>query len=92
MWLADPRQHFPPQTDGDLVEDGVCVGFLTDKIGLSQPTVTTHLQVLAEADLVRSKKIKNWVYYRLNTARIDALLGDLSVALGRNRHRDKSEL
>lgn len=23
-WLKDPRRHFPPQVDGDLVGDGVC--------------------------------------------------------------------
>jgi hypothetical protein len=23
-WLKDPEAHFPPQRDGDLVEDGVC--------------------------------------------------------------------
>ena len=23
-WLKDPTAHFPPQVDGDLVEDGVC--------------------------------------------------------------------
>jgi len=23
-WLKDPTAHFPPQTDGDLVSDGVC--------------------------------------------------------------------
>ena len=22
-WLKEPREHFPPQTDGDLVRDGV---------------------------------------------------------------------
>ena len=33
----------------DLVEDGVCVGFITKKIKLSQPAVTEHMQVLAAA-------------------------------------------
>lgn len=83
MWLADPNTHFPPQRDGDLVEDGVCVGFITDKVGLTQPTVTTHLQALAEANLVTSKKIKNWVYYKLNDRGIDDLLVVLSRALNR---------
>ena len=23
-WLKNPRKHFPPQVDGDLVKDGVC--------------------------------------------------------------------
>lgn len=63
-WLLDPTAHFPPQRDGDLVEDGVCVGFITDKTGLSQPTVTTYMQMLEKAGLVRSKRIKNWVFYK----------------------------
>jgi DNA-binding transcriptional ArsR family regulator len=80
-WLADPEKHFPPQQDGDLVTDGVCVGFITEKIGLSQPTVTTHMQALAKAELVTSKKIKNWVYYKRNGKAIDRLIKDLDRAL-----------
>ena len=80
-WLADPTAHFPPQRDGDLVEDGVCVGFITKKIELSQPAVTEHMQVLASAKLVTSKKIKNWVFYKLETRRVATLLEDLSKAL-----------
>jgi DNA-binding transcriptional ArsR family regulator len=83
IWLTEPEKHFPPQRDGDLVEDGVCVGFITEKIGLSQPTVTTHMQALAKAELVTSKKIKNWVYYRPNGAVIDRFLGDMGRALRR---------
>ena len=63
-WLLDPTAHFPPQRDGDLVEDGVCVAFITDKLGLSQPTVTSHMKVLADHGLVTSKKVKNWVFYK----------------------------
>ena len=64
-WLSDPERYFPPQVDGDLVKDGVCVGFITEKIGLKQPTVTNHMQVLQDAEFVTSKKIKNWVFYKL---------------------------
>lgn len=83
IWLTEPEKHFPPQRDGDLVKDGVCVGFITEKIGLSQPTVTTHMQALAKAGLVTSKKIKNWVYYKPNGTAIDRLLGDMGRALRR---------
>ena len=48
-WLKDPRAHFPPQKDGDLVKDGVCVVFIARKLGVAQPTATTHLQTLARA-------------------------------------------
>ncbi|WP_226892618.1 ArsR/SmtB family transcription factor [Phycobacter azelaicus] len=73
-WLSDPERHFPPQEDGDLVEDGVCVGFITDKIGLRQPTVTNHMRLLQDAGLVESKKIKNWVFYKLVPSRAAEVL------------------
>ena len=34
-WLRDPVAHFPPQRDGDLVDDGVCVTFIADKLGVA---------------------------------------------------------
>lgn len=81
MWLTEPEKHFPPQQDADLVKDGVCVSFITEKTGLSQPTVTTHMQALAAAELVTSKKIKNWVYYKPNGAAIERLFANLNRAL-----------
>ncbi len=77
-WIVDPRAHFPKQVDGDLVEDGVCVGFITDKIGLKQPTVTAHMKVLEEAGLVTSKKIKNWVFYKPDRKAISQFVEGLS--------------
>ncbi len=82
VWLMAPRAHFPAQRDADLVEDGVCVSFITEKLGLSQPTTTTHMQALAAAGLVGSKKIKNWVYYKPDAEAIQRFLGDLGLLLG----------
>lgn len=72
-WLKDPRTHFPPQRDGDLVDDGVCVLFIADKLGVAQPTATTHLQTLARAGLVTAKRIGQWTFYKRNEAAIAAL-------------------
>jgi ArsR family transcriptional regulator len=83
-WLKDPEKHFPKQQDADLVSDGVCVGFLTNKVGLSQPTVSAHMQTLAKAGLVQSKKIKNWVYYRPDPKGINAFLGALTGRFGQS--------
>ncbi|HZS10030.1 MAG TPA: metalloregulator ArsR/SmtB family transcription factor [Blastocatellia bacterium] len=69
-WLKDPEAHFPPQVDGDLVRDGVCVVLIAEKLGLSQPTATEHLKVLSHAGLVRAKRIKQWTFYRRDEARI----------------------
>ena len=69
-WLRDPRAHFPPQRDGDLVEDGVCSLFIAEKLGVSQPTCGEHLKVLSRAGLIRGKKIKQWVFYQRDEERI----------------------
>jgi DNA-binding transcriptional ArsR family regulator len=71
-WLKDPRAHFPPQVDGDLVEDGVCGIFIAAKLGISHPTVSEHMRVLAQAGLVTPKRIKQWIFYRRDEARIAA--------------------
>ena len=69
-WLKDPEAHFPAQVDGDLVKDGVCVVFIAQKLGVSQPTATEHLKVLSQAGLVRSKRIKQWTFYKRDEPRI----------------------
>jgi len=81
-WIMNPEVNFPPQQDGDLVEDGVCVGFITEKIGLSQPTVTSHMKILAGAGLVSSKQIKNWVFYKPETERFKSAIIVLQGMLG----------
>ena len=72
-WLKDPVTHFPPQTDGDLVRDGVCGALIAEKLGVSQPTVSEHLRVLAQAGFLRSKRIKQWNFYRRDEAWIKSL-------------------
>ena len=47
-----------------------CVCDLTGAFDLSQPTISHHLKVLAEAGLLDRDKRGVWVYYR---ARIEAL-------------------
>src|SRR4051812_25810896 len=63
-WLKDPKAHFRPQVDGDLVEDGVCGVLIAEKLGVSQPTVSEHLKILSQAGLLRSKRIKQWTFYK----------------------------
>jgi DNA-binding transcriptional ArsR family regulator len=76
-WLRDPVAHFPPQRDGDLVDDGVCVVFIANKLGVAQPTATAHLQALARAGLVTSKRIGQWTFYKRDEAAIQAFTGQL---------------
>ncbi|WP_342240183.1 ArsR/SmtB family transcription factor [Inquilinus sp. OTU3971] len=71
-WLKDPRAHFPPQADGDLVEDGVCGVFIADKLGISQPTLSEHMRVLVQSGLVVPKRIKQWTFYKRDEEQIRA--------------------
>ena len=63
-WLKQPRRHFRPQVEGDLVEDGVCGVLLAEKLGVSQPTASEHMKILLRAGLVRAKRIKQWTFYK----------------------------
>jgi DNA-binding transcriptional ArsR family regulator len=71
-WLKDPEAHFPPQRDGDLVKDGVCGVLIAAKLEVSQPTVSEHLKVLAQAGLIRPKRIKQWTFYKRDEKAIAA--------------------
>jgi DNA-binding transcriptional ArsR family regulator len=78
-WLKDPVANFPPQVDGDLVEDGVCAVWIAEKLGVSQPTLSEHMRVLSQAGLVRAKRIKQWTFYRRDEARIAAIKEAISA-------------
>jgi len=69
-WLKQPRKHFPPQVDGDLVKDGVCGVLIATKLRISQPTASEHLRILSQAGLIRGKRIKKWTFYRRDESSI----------------------
>jgi ArsR family transcriptional regulator len=78
-WLKNPRAHFREQIDGDLVNDGVCGLLIAEKLGVSQPTASEHMRILAAAGLVTGRKIKQWTFYRReesNIARAKKLFAD----------------
>jgi DNA-binding transcriptional ArsR family regulator len=69
-WLKNPRKHFPPQVDGDLVKDGVCGLLIARKLHVSQPTASEHMKILLQAGLVKGKRIKQWTFYLRNEKQI----------------------
>jgi ArsR family transcriptional regulator len=76
-WLKAPRAHFREQVDGDLVEDGVCGLLIAEKLGVSQPTVTEHMRLLVGIGAVRSKRIKQWTFYKRDEDRIRELMATI---------------
>lgn len=81
QWLKEPEAHFPPQADGDLVRDGVCGLLIAAKSGLSQPTVSEHMKVLCQAGLVRTKRIKQWTFYKRDEKRIRDVKKGISTTI-----------
>ncbi|SEC53390.1 transcriptional regulator, ArsR family [Rhizobiales bacterium GAS188] len=80
-WLKEPRRHFPPQIDGDLVADGVCALLIAEKLGITQATLSEHLRILVQAGLLRHKRIKQWIFYRRDEDRIGAIKAELLADL-----------
>jgi ArsR family transcriptional regulator len=80
-WLKQPKAHFRPQVDGDLVKDGVCAALIAEKLDISQPTLSEHMRVLCLAGLVESKRIKQWTFYKRNEARIREIKRSIAAGL-----------
>ncbi len=55
-----------------------CVCHLVKPLGLAQPTVTHHLQVLRRAGLLEREQRGVWAYYRVVPGALDALRGLLA--------------
>jgi DNA-binding transcriptional ArsR family regulator len=69
-WLKDPAAHFPPQRHGDLVEDGVTADAVARKLGVSRSVAETHLGLLADVGLLRTRRVRRRIHYRRDEMRI----------------------
>ena len=64
-----------------LVADAgeLCSCNLQEPLGKSQPTISHHTKVLAEAGLIRGEKRGRWVWWRIVPERLDAVRDSLAV-------------
>ncbi|SEM16145.1 DNA-binding transcriptional regulator, ArsR family [Paenisporosarcina quisquiliarum] len=63
-WLKDPAAHFGPQDGIDLIEVGVCVSQITEKLNMTQSTASQYLSTLQKAGLIKATRIGKWTYYK----------------------------
>ncbi|MBS6721182.1 MAG: winged helix-turn-helix transcriptional regulator [Peptoniphilus harei] len=49
-------------------------GEISDKFDLSKATISHHLKILREQDLIYEEKEKNFIYYELNTSVFEEIL------------------
>ena len=80
-WLKDPVANFPPQVDGDLVDDGVCADFIRERLGVAAATASRHLTLLTEAGVLIPTRKKGWTFYRRDEAGIRRLVKALQSNL-----------
>ena len=57
----------------------VCACELIEPLGLSQPTVSHHLNVLHEAGLLDRERRGKWVYFKVRAEPLEALRAALSA-------------
>lgn len=50
-----------------------CICNLTDRVGVSQPTVSHHMKMLVDAGLLEREQRGKWAYYRVVPGALDAL-------------------
>ena len=64
-----------------LVADAgeLCSCNLQEPLGKSQPTISHHTKVLAEAGLIRGEKRGRWVWWQIVPERLDAVRNSLAV-------------
>ncbi|MEA2574396.1 MAG: ArsR family transcriptional regulator, arsenate/arsenite/antimonite-responsive transcriptional [Chloroflexia bacterium] len=78
--LADPtRLRIVEMLSGTC--DSICVCDITTQFDLGQPTISHHLKVLRDANLVSWEKRGLWVYYSLNRDAFEEVAGYLNGLL-----------
>lgn len=67
-----------------LKEGRLSAGEIAGHFDMTGATISYHLSILKKADLVREEKIKNFVYYELNTSVVEEIMLWLSDLKGGN--------
>jgi len=65
LWLKE-RSNFPPPLPEHVSINGVCVGYIQEKAGLSQSTISNYMSQLKKQELVIAERQGQWTFYRRN--------------------------
>ena len=80
IWLKD-RSNFPPPLPGHEDVKGVCIGYIQEKAGLSQSTISNYMGMLKLAGLVESERHGQWTFYSRNEDAIRAFVSEVEEEL-----------
>ncbi|MCR5609083.1 MAG: autorepressor SdpR family transcription factor [Lachnospiraceae bacterium] len=66
-----------------LLKNGrMSAGEIGSNFDMTGATISYHLSILKKADLIRETKVKNYIYYELNTSVVEELMHWLSELKG----------
>jgi ArsR family transcriptional regulator, arsenate/arsenite/antimonite-responsive transcriptional repressor len=77
--LADPTRLRLLSMLLDSEHGEACTCDLVEPLGLSQPTVTHHLQRMAEVGIVHGERRGRWTYYSVDKNAIEAITDALQL-------------
>ena len=83
--LADPvrRQILDLLKNGRLSAGEISAHFL-----VTAPSISRHLSVLKEADLIRDQREGKYIYYELNTSVLEEIMLWITDLKGESDHED----
>lgn len=64
--LCTPSTHFAHQKSADPTKMGVCVQILAEHFGISQPTMSRHIELLRRAQFITAQRQGQWTYCTRN--------------------------
>lgn len=79
--LADPTRR---KILGLLKAQDMNAGEIAEQFNMTKPSISNHLNILRQADLVDSEKIGQNVIYSLNTSVLEDIMGMLSNLTNRS--------
>lgn len=53
-----------------LVKEELCACHILEEFNITQPTLSYHMKILVDCNLIYGEKDGNWIRYRLNQYRI----------------------
>lgn len=66
--LIHPGQEFAHQESADPETTGVCMNMIAERMGVTQPTISRHIDLLRRAGFLTVKKQQKWSYCRRDEA------------------------
>ncbi len=79
-WLKAPEQFFSEEQCGGF-KRGICAGNIEKLGNVSQSTMSNHLSVLQQANLIQAEKYGQWSYFSRNEVLIQQYIEYLKNSL-----------